>query len=337
MSSGSIALLADVAAIAKTAAASVDDIVGMAGQAGAKSAGVLIDDAAVTPRYVTGFAADRELPIVVKIARGSLYNKLAILLPAALVLSLVAPWIITPILMCGGLFLCFEGAEKIAGTLGLHGHGEGHAEAGSGHDTEKGAASGGAPVGASGAPRAVEDVRVASAIKTDFILSAEIMAISLASIPDGPFWQRAIVLGLVGAGMTLVVYGAVAVIVKADDAGLALAARARTAPGRALGRGLVRAMPGVLRVLTIVGTAAMLWVGGGILLHGLEDLGLAGPAHVVHDLGHAVGLAVPALAGALTWLTGALMSSLIGLVVGAALVPVVTKVVQPAVAALRGP
>jgi predicted DNA repair protein MutK len=263
MSSGLLALLDDVAAIAKVAAASIDDVAGMAAKAGVKSAGVLIDDAAVTPRYVVGFTADRELPIIRRIAVGSLKNKLIFLLPAALVLALLAPWAITPLLMLGGLYLCFEGAEKVAQMAGF---GQDHAKP----DTARPGA---------GTPKALEDRRVQGAIRTDFILSAEIMALTLASIPaEAGFAERAAVLAIVGVGVTMAVYGAVALIVKADDFGVHLATRQTVTPlgpaSQALGRGIVTAMPGFLKLLTVVGTLAMLWVGGGILIHGLGRAGL---------------------------------------------------------------
>jgi predicted DNA repair protein MutK len=238
MSVGLLALLDDVAAIAKVAATSIDDVLGHAAKAGAKSAGVLIDDAAVTPRYVTGFAAERELPIIIRITRGSLRNKLLFLLPAALALAFFAPWAITPLLMLGGAYLSYEGAEKVFEAVFPHGAHE--------HEAKLTPASN---------PEALEDQRVASAIKTDFILSAEIMAITLAAISVDDFFTRAAVLAIVAVAITLGVYGAVALIVKADDVGLALA---RGGPGpvsRAIGRGLVRGMPGFLRALAVVGTA----------------------------------------------------------------------------------
>ena len=320
MSTGLIALLDDVAAIAKVAAASIDDIGAHAAKAGAKSAGVVIDDAAVTPRFVVGFAAERELPIVMKIARGSLRNKLIFLLPAALLLSVFAPWAITPLLMMGGLFLCYEGAEKVYGLVSPH-----HAHS---HEAETGAA----PAD----PVAFENQKVASAIKTDFILSAEIMALSLSTVADASLVTQAIVLAIVGTGITLGVYGAVALIVKADDIGVALAANGRTALGRNFGRWLVKAMPGFLKALTLIGTVAMLWVGGGIILHGLEVLGMPGPAHAVHDLAHAVGHAVPVAQGAVQWLTGALAAGIFGLVIGLLLIPVIGRVIAPIWSAVRG-
>ncbi|MEO1225348.1 MAG: DUF808 domain-containing protein [Pseudomonadota bacterium] len=319
MSSGLIALLDDVAVIARAAAASLDDVATMTVKAGVKSAGVVIDDAAVTPRYVIGVSPARELPIVWRIARGSLRNKLLILLPIALALSLLAPWAITPLLMFGGLFLCFEGAEKIHEALFPH-KAHGHTEKGKG-------------IKAEGDPKVFEDKTVAGAIKTDFILSAEIMAITLSSIPEADFWMQAVVLAIVGAGITVVVYGAVALIVKADDVGLALAAREpRTPLGpviQVLGRGLVNGMPTFLKVLSIVGTVAMVWVGGGILSHGLEELGYGGLQHAIHDLAHTVALALPAIGGLAAWLTSALGSAIVGLVIGAVLVPIVTLGIQP--------
>ncbi len=209
MSTGLIALLDDVAGLAKVAAASLDDAAGQAARAGAKAAGVVVDDAAVTPRYVVGFTADRELPIIGKIALGSLKNKLVFLLPLALALSLVAPWAITPLLMLGGGFLCYEGAEKVWEALRPH----------AAHHDADGA-------GAAGQDAAqFEREKVNSAIKTDLILSAEIMAIVLSTVAaeTSSFWMQAAVLAVVGAGITGLVYGAVALIVKADDVGLSLA------------------------------------------------------------------------------------------------------------------
>ncbi len=315
MSTGLLALIDDVVALAKAAAVSLDDIAGMSAKAGSKSLGVVIDDAAVTPRYATGFAPARELPIVFRIARGSLKNKLLILLPAALLLSLFAPWAITPLLMVGGAYLCFEGAEKAMEAMGWHGHG---------HDDAH------AAVAEPGTPKAMEDARVRGAIQTDMILSAEIMAIALAGLPDVAVWQKAVVLAVVALGITVLVYGAVALIVKADDVGLALAQReANGKPLRAFGRGIVRVMPGLLNALAAVGTAAMLWVGGGILIHGLEVLGIAGPAHLVHDLAHGIGHLVPALEGVIAWLVGALIAAAVGLAVGLVIALLVGTVLAP--------
>lgn len=319
MSTGLIALLDDVAAIAKLAATSVDDVMGQAAKAGAKSAGVVIDDAAVTPRYVVGLAPARELPIVRRIALGSLRNKLVVLLPVALVLSLVAPWLITPLLMLGGAFLCYEGAEKVFEAVFPH---EAHA-----HE---------AKLATDGDPAALEDRKVASAIRTDFILSAEIMFIALATIPEIGFWTQAAVLALVGVGITALVYGAVALLVKMDDLGLGLAKHGRSAVTRRAGRGLVRAMPAVLKTLAVVGTAAMLWVGGGILVHGLAQFGLAAVEHAVHVVAEAAAGAVPVASGAVGWLAGAAGFGVVGLACGALLIPLVGGVLVPAYARLRG-
>lgn len=314
MASGLLALMDDVAAIAKVAAASIDDVGSMAIKAGAKSAGVVIDDAAVTPRYVVGFSAKRELPIIWAITKGSLRNKLLVLLPGALLLGYFAPWAITPLLMFGGLFLCFEGAEKVAETLWHKKHHEG-------------AHGGTTPENPPGTPAELEKTRVASAIKTDFILSAEIMALTLSSIPETGFVQQAMVLAIVAVGITALVYGAVAIIVKADDVGMAMAERDGTVIPR-FGRGIVRAMPGLLKALTAIGMVAMLMVGGGILLHGLEVLGVPFPQHLVHDIAHLVA-GVPGVGGVLEWVLNAVLTIVIGFVVGMVLIPIVTKLVIP--------
>ena len=323
MSIGLIALLDDIAGLAKVAAASVDDIAGQAAKAGAKAAGVVIDDAAVTPRYVTGFDASRELPIVRKIAIGSLRNKLLILLPAALLMSLFAPWPITPLLMIGGAYLCYEGAEKVAEAVLPHEAPPGKAVRTLAIDSTT-----------------MEDDKVASAIKTDFILSAEIMAITLAAIPAGPFLTRAIVLAIVGIGITVIVYGGVALIVKADDVGLALAkSDPASAWGRlkaGFGRGLVLGMPYFLSALGVIGTAAMIWVGGGIVVHGLTEYGLPQIAHFIELIAAHAAAAVPAVAGAISWIVSAAGSGVFGLLLGTALIPVATFIVAPLWIRLRG-
>lgn len=293
MSSGLIALLDDVTVIAKAAAASLDDLAGGVAQAGGKAAGVVIDDAAVTPAYVASFTPDRELPVIARIARGSLFNKLVILLPLALGLSAFLPWAITPLLMLGGLFLSYEGAEKLMEKLGGEHHGE-------------------TPEGPIGDGKAFEAARIKGAVRTDLILSAEIMAIALAEVADKPLIDRGIILALVGVGITVLVYGAVGLIVKADDIGLHLARRGSQFR-RAIGRGLVRGTPPLLTLLANVGTAAMLWVGGGILLHGAEQLGLGGPAHWQHEAVHQVEAAAGAIPG---WLVGVAMAGLGGLTAG---------------------
>ena len=320
MGIGLIGLLDDVAGIAKVAAASLDDVASQAAKAGAKAAGVVIDDTAVTPGYVIGFKPNRELPIVGKIAAGSLRNKLLILLPAALLLSYFLPWMITPLLMLGGAYLCYEGVEKVLEAVMPH-----HAHQ---HEAQLGTVALNA--------KSVEDEKVASAIKTDFILSAEIMAITLAAIPAGSIWKQALVLALVAIGITAAVYGTVALIVKADDAGMALAKSDRVGRfGRALGRGIVRGMPGLLKILSVVGTAAMIWVGGGIILHGVEFYGPPAIGHAVKSAAETVAHALPLLATMLEWAVEAAISGVIGLLVGAASIPVVGFVFAPAWKSLK--
>ncbi|GLQ54906.1 DUF808 domain-containing protein [Devosia nitrariae] len=319
MSVGLLALLDDVAAIAKVAAASLDDIAGQAARAGVKAAGAVIDDAAVTPRYVHGFSADRELPIVGKIALGSVRNKLIILLPAALLLSAFLPWLITPLLMIGGAYLCYEGAEKAFAAVFPH-------EA-AGHETRVEPAAANADL--------LEEAKVAGAIKTDFILSAEIMTIALAALPAENVIMQGTILAIVGIGITALVYGGVALIVKADDFGLVLAAKGRTHTGRAIGRGLVGGMPAFMHMLGIVGTAAMIWVGGGILVHGLATFGFSAAEHAVEAVAEAAAEAVPGAAGAVHWTVVAAISGVSGLVVGALLIPVAEHLVAPLVKLFR--
>ncbi|MDB6175950.1 DUF808 domain-containing protein [Paracoccus sp. Z330] len=310
--SGLIALLDDVAAISKVAAASIDDVAGQAAKAGAKAAGALIDDAAVTPKYVQGFHASRELPIVWKIAKGSFFNKLVILLPVALLLSVFAPWLITPLLMIGGSYLCFEGAEKIA-HLFVHSDR---------HDSEK-------HTHPKGDGAALEEQRVAGAIKTDFILSAEIMTIALSTIPaEDSLWMKGVILLVVAIGITVAVYGAVALIVKADDVGVHLATQGRGAVA-ALGRGIVKVMPGLMTALTIIGTAAMLWVGGNIVIHGLADLGWHAPYDWIHHQAEAVGHMITRFSGAASWATTAFFDGIAGLILGLLLIPLATRIINP--------
>jgi predicted DNA repair protein MutK len=306
MPSGLVALLDDIAGITKLAAASLDDVGAAAGKAGSKAIGVVVDDTAVTPRYVVGLTPDRELPIIARIAMGSLRNKLLILLPAALILSAFAPWAITPLLMLGGAFLCFEGAEKVFEALGGAGHEE--AEDAAVLDAAQ-----------------LEQSKIKGAIRTDLILSAEIMAIALADVAESPIFTQAIVLVLVGIGITIGVYGVVGLIVKMDDIGLHLAKR-RARATRAIGRGLVRGMPVLMETLSVVGTAAMIWVGGGILVHGLEVLGVHQPAGTIHHAAEAVAHASGALGGLAGWLVTAAASGVFGLVIGGAIAFVVHKI-----------
>jgi uncharacterized protein len=317
MVSGLLALLDDVVALSKVAAASLDDVTGMAVKASGKAAGVVIDDTAVTPRYVVGFAAERELPIVGRIALGSLKNKILILLPVALLLSAFAPWAITPLLMIGAVFLCFEGFEKVHQMLTPHANAT-HAAS--------------YAVDAS----AFEEEKVAGAIRTDFILSAEIMAISLASITSPGILTQAIVLFAVAVLVTAGVYGVVAIIVKADDFGLYLAQRGATIT-TAIGQAIVYGMPPFLKMLGVVGLVAMLWVGGGIIIHGLHAYGIDRPEHVVQVIGDAARATIPPVGGLLAWLAGAITSAILGLFIGAitayAVVPVLTplwRAVRPA-------
>jgi uncharacterized protein len=315
VSTGLIALIDDIASLAKVAASSLDDVTAQAAKASAKAAGVVIDDAAVTPRYVVGFAAERELPIIGRIALGSLRNKLLFLLPGALVLGLLAPWAITPLLMLGGAYLCYEGAEKVVEALWPHAVEHG------------GAGTAGLDAGQ------LEELKIRSAIKTDFILSAEIMAITLASVATGSFWTQAVVLATVGIGITALVYGAVALIVKADDVGLALARydRASVISGaiRLLGRALVRGMPAFLAVLSTIGTAAMIWVGGGIILHGIEQYGPPVVGQTVHSATEAAAHLLPTIAGIVEWSVEAAISGVVGLLVGAAAIPGVAYGLSP--------
>jgi len=317
MSIGLIALLDDVAALAKAAAASLDDIAAQAAKAGTKAAGVVIDDAAVTPRYVTGLSASRELPIVGKIALGSLKNKLLFLLPAALGLSLFAPWAITPLLMIGGAYLCYEGAEKIYHAFFPH--------AAQAHEAGLESIALDATT--------FEDQKVAGAIKTDFILSAEIMAITLATVPDASLVIQGAVLGTVGIAITLAVYGVVALIVKADDAGYALA-RSQVGPPagaiiRFLGRLLVRGTTYLLQALGVIGTAAMIWVGGGIIVHGLEGYGFGWLSHAIHDAGALAGSLLPTAGPLLRWVVEAAGAGLVGLAVGLSAIPATAYGVAP--------
>lgn len=304
MAGGLAGLLDDIAALAKLAAASIDDVGAAAGRASAKAAGVVVDDTAVTPAYVRGLAADRELPIIKRIATGSLRNKLLLILPAALILSAIAPVLVEIILMAGGTFLCFEGAEKIYHRLAHHDH-----------DTVD------LPVVLQG-PEA-EEKTISSAIRTDLILSAEIMVIALKEVLDEGLAQRALILVVVAVMITIIVYGVVALIVKMDDIGLALAQRP-SASSQKIGRMMVTGMPKLLTGLTIVGTAAMLWVGGHILLIGAEELDWHGPYNLVHDLEKSVE-DVGGIGGLLGWLINTAISALIGLIVGGIVVAIVSR------------
>lgn len=293
MPSGLAALLDDIATITKVAAASIDDVAAAAGKASTKAAGVVIDDTAVTPQYVTGFTPDRELPIIWRIAKGSLVNKLVFILPAALLLSYFAPWLITPILMIGGAYLCFEGAEKVIEKFR--------------NATDDDAETLAEEVAVlSSADH--EKTMVSGAVRTDFILSAEIMAIALKEVADQypSIGMQGAALFIVAIGITIAVYGVVGLIVKMDDIGLHMA-QGNNGGAKAFGRALVRSMPKLLSFLSIVGTAAMLWVGGQIIVHGFGYH----PAEWFNLHG-----------GALAWLVDAGLCGLAGMVVGAAVVGV---------------
>ena len=307
MPTGLVALLDDIAGITKLAAASLDDIAATTGKAGSKAIGVVVDDAAVTPRYMVGFEPKRELPMIGKIALGSFRNKLVFILPAALALSAFAPWLLTPLLMIGGTYLCFEGVEKLAHKF-LH-----KQEHDAGVQQH---------VAAVADPAvdvvAVEKDKVKGAIRTDFILSAEIMVIALSDVATKPIWEQAIVLALVGIVITIGVYGVVALIVKMDDIGLHLAQRS-SAVVQAIGRGLVKGMPIVMSALSVIGTAAMVWVGGQIIVHGIEEFGLTALPHWIHDTAEAASHAVPFAKGAVNWVMNAFFSGIVGLILGGAI------------------
>ena len=303
MAGGLVGLLDDIAALAKLAAASIDDVGAAAGRASAKAAGVVVDDTAVTPAYVQGLAADRELPIIKKIASGSLRNKLLFILPAALLLSAIAPLLVEIILMIGGAYLCFEGVEKIYHKI----KGDDHS-----HDL---------PAAMKG-PEA-EAATIAGAVRTDFILSAEIMVIALKEVIDEGFVSRAVIMVVVALFITAIVYGVVALIVKMDDIGLKLASRDEESSQK-LGRRLVAAMPVLLKWLSVIGTAAMLWVGGHILVVGFHELGWDLLYDIVHDLEESVS-GVGGIGGLLGWLVNTALSAVVGVIVGSIVVAVVSQ------------
>ena len=310
MAGGLVGLLDDIAALAKLAAASIDDVGAAASRASVKAAGVVVDDTAVTPAYVHGLAAERELPIIKRIAKGSLRNKILIILPIALVLSAIAPVLVEIILMCGGTYLAFEGAEKLHHRFFAHDPAD---------DDEVSVAEAEQTFGPEH-----EERTIAGAIRTDLILSAEIMVISLKEVLDEGIVSRAIILAIVAVVITVIVYGVVALIVKMDDAGLRLVERGGATSAR-LGRGLVTSMPKVLATLSSVGTVAMLWVGGHILVVGSAELGWEGPEHLVHSLEHGVD-DVAGIGGVLGWCVNTLASAIVGLVVGVVVVAVATAV-----------
>ncbi|MCK0099349.1 DUF808 domain-containing protein [Qipengyuania sp. S6317L1] len=312
MPSGLVALLDDVAVIARTAAASIDDVAAAAGRAGSKTAGVVIDDAAVTPSYVTGLSPARELPIIWAITKGSLFNKLVILLPIAMLLDYFAPWLVIYLLMIGGSFLCYEGAEKVMEWLGGAKHGK------TVDDVIED-------------PVAFEKQRISGAVRTDFILSAEIMAIVLNELTQNDLireslWQKGAALAIVAVAVTLVVYGTVAIIVKLDDIGLAMTKRESTG-ARRFGQGLVAFVPKLLKTLSVVGTIAMLWVGGGIIVHGTHEIGFDLFYDIAHGAEYAVAAATGALSAVAGWFTYAAISAVLGLALGVVIAFVLHKVI----------
>lgn len=272
----------------------VDDILAAALKASAKSAGVVIDDAAVTPQYVQGITPARELPVVAKITLGSLANKFIIIIPIALLLTAFAPWVLPYLLIIGGTYLCFEGAEKVMEWFGFH---HGHAEEGARN----------------------ENKLVWGAIRTDLILSTEIMLISLSNLEAGlSFGMTLAILAVIALLMTGIVYGAVALLVKIDDIGLKMAKNS-SARVRHTGARIVRSMPAVFRFISIVGTVAMLWVGGHLLLANLGEVGLTLFSDLLHGIEH---LLAP-LGGAIVWIGETLVSAIVGLLVGLVVVGVV--------------
>ncbi len=299
--SGLFALLDDVAAIAKVAAASVDDVAAQAAKASSKAAGIVIDDAAVTPKYVTGFKPARELPMIWRIARGSLINKLLFLLPVAILLQIFAPWMVAPLLILGGCYLCFEGAEKVYHAFVPHKH----------HLPEDKAV-------AEGDAQELEEKSVKGAIKTDFILSAEIMTILLSNIETDILWMKIFSLALAGVGITIAVYGVVAIIVKMDDVGLWMARVGKSGVIRKFGNAIVAFMPWLLKTLSLVGLLAMLWVGGSIIIHSLHQMGWHAPEEIVHGIAHSVGHGN----GAIEWIVKAVIDGVLGLVLGLILIPI---------------
>jgi predicted DNA repair protein MutK len=302
MASGLAALLDDIALIAKVAAASIDDVGAAAGRAGVKAAGVVIDDTAVTPRYVTGFTPDRELPVIWRIAKGSMFNKLCLILPVGLLLSYFLPGAITPILMLGGAFLCYEGVEKIVESLQPEDTSLEDAVADlSSEDHEK--------------------LMVSGAVRTDLILSAEIMAIALGEVAQESIWIQAGILFVVAVAITIGVYGMVGLIVKMDDIGLNMAKRDAITV-QAIGRGLVRAMPKLLAALSVIGIAAMIWVGGGIFLHGMHEYHFTPLPEWLDAASHTAGAAIPAASGLVQWLVHAVGSGAFGLIIGGVIVGV---------------
>ncbi|WP_273793523.1 DUF808 domain-containing protein [Brucella anthropi] len=304
MASGLFALLDDVAAIAKMAAASVDDVAGQTAKASAKAAGIVIDDTAVTPKYVVGLTPERELPVIWKITKGSLRNKLVFLLPLALILGYFAPSIIMPLLMFGGIYLAFEGTEKLVEFVLPHKEEE--------HEETKG-----------GTAREIEETTVNGAIRTDFILSAEIMALTLAGLAPSSIYTQAAILAAVGILITFAVYGVVGIIVKLDDMGVSLVRNSHTVFGRQLGKALVAGMPIILKVLSTVGTIAMLWVGGSIIVHGLASIGIHSVEAFIHSIVSLLPTEGLRFSAALEWIATSFLQAILAILIGIVIVTAV--------------
>lgn len=318
MATGLLALLDDVAAIAKLAAASLDDVAAQTVKAGTKAAGVVIDDAAVTPRYVVGLRPERELPMIGKIALGSLFNKVVILLPLCLLLGYVLPGAMPFLLIIGGVYLAFEGTEKVYGAIHPH----------AAHEHEN------ALLGEKTDPVALEKEKIKGAVLTDFILSAEIMALTLSQVTTSSFLVQIGVLLGVGVLITIAVYGFVGLLVKIDDIGLVLTKLPNFALQR-VGHGLVIGMPVFLKLLAIVGTAAMLWVGGSILTHSLAQLGVTGPEHLIHQIAEGVAHIVVVWPAAVIWLASSLIQATLAIIVGAVIILGLEVIVEPVLSKLR--
>lgn len=305
MSTGLLALLDDVAALVKVGAASLDDVPTQVAKTTGKVSGIVIDDAAVTPKYVVGLNPTRELSIIYRIAKRSLINKVLLLAPAALLLGFFAPWVIQPLLMLGGAFLCFEGYEKVHSMLSKHASEEQSGEV------------------KAITPEELEKERIKGAVRTDLILSSEIIAITYANVADQPLLTQIAVMLCVALFITIAVYGFVALLVKADDIGLHMAKEERSNVSRKIGRGIVRWMPVFLKILSYVGTAAMLWVGAEIIAHGIPFL-----HHGLEALKERLS-GVPLLA----WLAGVILCAIGGLILGAVIekaVVLIRKGISPA-------
>lgn len=289
MPSGLMALLDDIGALVKASAATLDDVPTQVAKTTGKVSGIVIDDTAVTPKYVVGLDPKREISIIFQIAKKSLRNKLLILTPAALILGYFAPWAITPILMLGGAYLCFEGYEKVHSMFAKH------------HD-EHALPETMIVI----TPEELEKERVTSAVRTDIILSAEIMAIAYSQVVEDPFLNQLVVMLAVAVSITIAVYGFVGLIVKADDFGVHLAQDRFHPVSRKIGRGIVKFMPYFLNFLGVVGTAAMLWVGAEIIAHGIPYTN-----HLLHELESALSN-LPALA----WFAKAFACAIGGIILG---------------------